>query len=287
LFLSFWYLAFRCVLQLVLFRPRSTEFKELEIVVLRHQLAVLRRQADCPQLTNTDRALIERRDRLGGLIHEHRAAAGTEFAYTTARGRSAAGRLAQPLRLLAGAAEAAPSPGQPVGRRPKNRRTTSSVLPSGCFEGGATVRAARRPLAGLGVQLGPLAGLCGMLLLLAVLARTVGLVGAGWLVGLASGLALNAALARALWRDPSARLGPAGWVTLVRATLAVGVAALTAASFERNVAVATLGTPRLRWSRSTLLPTPCTRDRLPARRPSLSSELLPLAPEFQMASATR
>jgi len=104
------------------------------------------------------------------------------------------------------------------------------------------VRAARRPRAGLGAQLGPLAGLCGMLLLLAVLARTVGLGGAGWLVGLASGLALNAALARALWRDPSARLGPAGRVTLVRATLAVGVAALTAASFERNVAVATLVT---------------------------------------------
>jgi hypothetical protein len=48
---------------------------------------------------------------------------------------------------------------------------------------------------------------------------------AGWLVGLASGLTLNVALARALRRDPSARLGPAGWVTLIRATLAVGVAA--------------------------------------------------------------
>jgi hypothetical protein len=43
--LSFWYLAFRCVLQLVLLRPRSTEFKELEIVVLGRRLAVLRRQA--------------------------------------------------------------------------------------------------------------------------------------------------------------------------------------------------------------------------------------------------
>ena len=40
MFLSFWYLAFRCVLGLVLLRPRSTEFKELELVVLRHQLAV-------------------------------------------------------------------------------------------------------------------------------------------------------------------------------------------------------------------------------------------------------
>ena len=110
------------------------------------------------------------------------------------------------------------------------------------LERGATPRADRSLLADLGTQLGPLAGLGGTLLLLAVLARTVGLGAAGWFVGLASGLTLNVALARALWRDPSARLGPAGWVTLIRATLAVGVAALTAASFERDVAVATLVT---------------------------------------------
>ena len=110
------------------------------------------------------------------------------------------------------------------------------------FDGEARARVARRPLAGLGAQRGPLAGVCGMLSLLAVLARTVGLGDAGWLVGLATGLTLNVALARALRRDPSARLGPAGWVTLIRATLAVGVAALTAAAFERSVAVATLVT---------------------------------------------
>ncbi len=64
LFLSFWYLAFRCVLQLVLLRRRSTEFKELEIVVLRHQLAVLRRQAGRPQLTTTDRIFLAAASRL-------------------------------------------------------------------------------------------------------------------------------------------------------------------------------------------------------------------------------
>jgi phosphatidylglycerophosphate synthase len=95
---------------------------------------------------------------------------------------------------------------------------------------GASLRAARGPLAGLGAQL----------LLLAVLAQTVGLGRAGWVVGVTCALILDAALARALWRDPAARLGPAGWVTLTRATLTVGVAALAADSFERDVAVATL-----------------------------------------------
>ena len=118
----------------------------------------------------------------------------------------------------------------------------STVVSLGCSSGEQRCGRAGRPLPDLGKQLGPLAGLVGTFLLLAVLAQTVGLGGAGWLVGLASGLTLNLALARALWRDPSAGLGRAGWVTLTRATLAVGVAALTAASFERDVAVATLVT---------------------------------------------
>lgn len=104
------------------------------------------------------------------------------------------------------------------------------------------MRAARRPPADLGKQLGPLAGLVGTLVLMAVLARTVGIGGAGWLVGLGGALALNVTLGRVLWRDPAAGLGWASWVTLIRATLAMGVAALTAASFERDVAVATLVT---------------------------------------------
>ena len=64
MFWSLCYLVFRCVLQLVLLRPRSEEFKELEIVVLRHELAVLRRQTRRPQLTTTDRVFLAAASRL-------------------------------------------------------------------------------------------------------------------------------------------------------------------------------------------------------------------------------
>jgi transposase InsO family protein len=50
--------------QLALLRPRSSEFKELEIVVLQHQLAALRRQTPHPQLTSTDRLLLVTASRL-------------------------------------------------------------------------------------------------------------------------------------------------------------------------------------------------------------------------------
>jgi phosphatidylglycerophosphate synthase len=110
------------------------------------------------------------------------------------------------------------------------------------LERGAALRAGRKPLPDLGKQIAPLAGLFGTVAILFVLAGTVGLGSAGWLVGLACGLTLNLALARALWRDPAAGLGLASWVTLIRATLAVGVAALTAASFELPLATAALVT---------------------------------------------
>ncbi|HEV8451090.1 MAG TPA: CDP-alcohol phosphatidyltransferase family protein [Gaiellales bacterium] len=80
-------------------------------------------------------------------------------------------------------------------------------------------------------QGGPMVGLAAQVLLLAALAATAGLGLAGWLAGLACGVAMDAALAYSLRRHRSERIGPAGWVTLVRSTLAVGVAALTADSF--------------------------------------------------------
>jgi hypothetical protein len=64
LFWSLSYLMCRWLLQLVLLRRRSETFKELEIVVLRHELSALRRQARRPQLTMADRVLLAAASRL-------------------------------------------------------------------------------------------------------------------------------------------------------------------------------------------------------------------------------
>jgi phosphatidylglycerophosphate synthase len=91
-------------------------------------------------------------------------------------------------------------------------------------------------------QAGPVAGLVAQLLLLAVLAGTAGLGTAGWVVGLGCAVIMAAVLARGLARRRDERLGPASWLTLARATLAVGVAALAADSFAHDTPVALLVT---------------------------------------------
>lgn len=48
--------AFACVVQVLVLSFRSNEFKELKIVVLRHELAVLRRQVSRPHFQHADRA---------------------------------------------------------------------------------------------------------------------------------------------------------------------------------------------------------------------------------------
>jgi phosphatidylglycerophosphate synthase len=89
---------------------------------------------------------------------------------------------------------------------------------------------------------GPAAGLIAQVLLLAVLAGTAGLGAGGWIVGVASAVTIAAALARGLVRGPGGRLGPASWVTVARATLAVGVAALAANSLTSPTPAALLVT---------------------------------------------
>jgi phosphatidylglycerophosphate synthase len=84
-------------------------------------------------------------------------------------------------------------------------------------------------------QGGTAIGLIAQLLLLVVLASTVGLGAPGWVVGLACAATMTTLLARALARRPREWLGPASWITLGRATLVVGVAALVVDSFARPV----------------------------------------------------
>ena len=88
----------------------------------------------------------------------------------------------------------------------------------------------------------PAIGLTAQVLLLGVLEATAGLSVAGRLVGAACAMTMATALARGVVRGAGHRLGPASWVTLARATLAVGVAALAADSFTRDPPVALLVT---------------------------------------------
>ncbi len=61
---SLLYLLFRHALAVAALRLRSREFKELEIVVLRHELGVLRRQVSRPQLEVSDRVFLAAASRL-------------------------------------------------------------------------------------------------------------------------------------------------------------------------------------------------------------------------------
>jgi len=63
-FLSLCYVVLRRVLQLAALRFRSNDLKELEIVVLRHELAIVRRRIRCPAMTSTDRLFLAAASRL-------------------------------------------------------------------------------------------------------------------------------------------------------------------------------------------------------------------------------
>jgi phosphatidylglycerophosphate synthase len=98
------------------------------------------------------------------------------------------------------------------------------------------------------VRPGPVGALVGQIALLAILARTVGLTPAGWAAGLAVGAAVAALLSTAMSRAGRAHLGTANRVTLARAVLVGGIAALVAGGFvgaSANAALVALATPAL------------------------------------------
>jgi putative transposase len=110
---SFAYLAIRWLLQLVFLRRRSNDFKELEIVVLRHELAVLRRQVHRPHLSSADRVFLAAASRLlprprwgsflvtpTTLLRWHRRLVARRWTYPERRGRPPVGEIrALVLRL--------------------------------------------------------------------------------------------------------------------------------------------------------------------------------------------
>lgn len=87
----------------------------------------------------------------------------------------------------------------------------------------------------VGVRLGLVACMLGLVVLLVVLGETSGIGPAAWLTGLASAAVLGVATARRAVVDGVEAFGPADLVTLIRATLACGAAALVAASPSTDV----------------------------------------------------
>jgi phosphatidylglycerophosphate synthase len=83
-------------------------------------------------------------------------------------------------------------------------------------------------------------GLAAQVGLLAALSSAAGFGGAGAAVGLACAAVTGAALARGLAASDGRGLGPADHVTLTRATLACGVAAMTVNSFSQPTRVTAL-----------------------------------------------
>lgn len=92
------------------------------------------------------------------------------------------------------------------------------------------------------VRTGPVIGLIVQIVVLAVLAGTVGLGTVGWLAGLAYGLVLCVLLSRGMSRSGARGLSPADQVTLSRAILVGGVTALAAESFARPAPAALMVT---------------------------------------------
>jgi hypothetical protein len=99
-FLSLCYLVLRWVLRIAAWRFRSNDLKELEIVVLRHELAILRRRTRRPAPTWTDRLFLAAASRLlprarwrsfvittGTLLRWHRRLVAKRWTYTRRAGR--------------------------------------------------------------------------------------------------------------------------------------------------------------------------------------------------------
>ena len=100
MFLSLCYVVLRWMLQLATLGVRSNEYKDLEIVVLRHELAILRRRTRRPTMTTVDRLVLAAASRLlprahwrsfivtpATLLQWHRRLVATRLTYAGPAGR--------------------------------------------------------------------------------------------------------------------------------------------------------------------------------------------------------
>jgi hypothetical protein len=83
---SFFYLGFRVLLGLIVRSRRGPDVKDLELMVLRHELAVLRRQIGRPVLLSADRAILAAAARHLAVSGEIRAARNTADVASLASG---------------------------------------------------------------------------------------------------------------------------------------------------------------------------------------------------------
>jgi hypothetical protein len=83
---SFAYVAFVSLLRLLILSGRSAQHKDVELLVLRHQLDVLRRQVERPKLSSSDRALLAA---MGPLLPPQRRHGGTDQVGISGRTASA------------------------------------------------------------------------------------------------------------------------------------------------------------------------------------------------------
>jgi putative transposase len=133
---SLCYLVLRRLLQVAALRFRSEEFKELEIVVLRHELAVLRRQLGRVDLTPSDRVFLAAASRLLArtswhsfvvtpttLLRWHRRLVARRWTYPGPVGRP-------PIGSESGRDRPSPPAGGRDHRTPRSSRWTHPRIPS-------------------------------------------------------------------------------------------------------------------------------------------------------------
>lgn len=136
--LSFLYVAFTRLLELLRFQRRDTADLAIEGVVLRHEVAVLRRQVTRPALRPADRALLAGLSRLWPRTKRH-CFSGLEPSSSTPTGRSF---LPNPRRL----ASTKPSPSSGQRRGPENLSGVDASRGQFGVEPGPSGQRSRRPL---------------------------------------------------------------------------------------------------------------------------------------------